>query len=82
VGRRRVNAQPLAQVLKDVLAKKGGAYTVSELAAMARENGYKTKSKPAVFAITVSLALRKNPQLFSRNGKKYELAKGAESKEG
>lgn len=78
-GRRRVNEKPLAQVLKDILAKKGGAFTVSELAGMARDNGYKTKSKPEIFAITVSLALRKNAQTFQRTGKKYQLTKSAES---
>src|SRR5688572_26835764 len=79
-GRRRVNEKPLAQVLRDVLAKEGQPLTVSELGALAREHGYKTKSKPAIFAITVSLALRKRTDLFTRNGKKYQLAKaGAEA---
>jgi hypothetical protein len=78
-GRRRANAQPLSQVLKEILAKKGEAMTVADLAAGARASGYKTKSKPPVFAITVSLALRKNPALFARVGRKYQLAKGAEA---
>jgi hypothetical protein len=51
--------------------------SVAELAALARDNGYRTKSKPAIFAITVSLALRKHTTLFARNGKKYQLAKAA-----
>lgn len=73
-----MNAQPLAQVLKDVLTKKSGqAMSVAELAALARSSGYRTKSKPEIFAITVSLALRKNPALFARNGRKYSLAKSA-----
>ncbi|HZN61335.1 MAG TPA: hypothetical protein VFC90_02915 [Planctomycetota bacterium] len=76
-GRRRANAKPLAQVLRDVLSKKSQPMSVSELATSARDNGYRTKSKPQVFAITVSLALRKRTDLFTRNGKKYELAKGA-----
>jgi hypothetical protein len=76
-GRRRVNEKPLAQVLRDVLAKKGQAMAVSELAAQARANGYRTKSKPSIFAITVSLALRKRPEWFARNGRKYQLAKSA-----
>jgi len=75
--RRRVNEKPLAQVLRDVLAKKGQAMAVSELAALARSHGYKTKSKPAIFAITVSLALRKHPDLCARNGRKYQLAKSS-----
>ena len=74
-GGRHVNARPLAQVLRDVLSKKGGAMTVSELAALARDNGYRTKSNPKVFAITVSLALRKRTDFFARNGNKYELTK-------
>src|SRR5262245_1371893 len=78
-GRRRANEKPLALVLKDVLAKKGQAMAVADLAAEARAGGYQTKSKPAVFAITVSLALRKNTALFARVGRKYQLAKGAEA---
>ena len=76
-GGRRVNERPLAQVLRDVLSKKGAAMTVSELASLARDNGYRTKSNPKVFAITVSLALRKRTDFFARNGNKYELTKAA-----
>jgi hypothetical protein len=78
-GRRagRRNEKPLAEVLREVLAKKGQALSVSELAGFARDHGYNTKSKPEVFAITVSLALRKRTDLFTRNGKKYELKKAA-----
>ncbi len=75
--RGRVNAKPLAQVLRDVLAKKSQPMSVNELAALARDAGYTTKSKPGIFAITVSLALRKRTDLFARNGKKYSLAKSA-----
>lgn len=78
-GRRRVNEKPLAAVLRDVLAKKSQPMTVAELAAQARANGYQTKSKPEVFAITVSLALRKRADLFNRSGRKYQLAKSAEA---
>ena len=52
--------------------------SVADLPAGARANGYKTLSKPPVFAITVSLALRKNTALFARVGRKYQLAAGAE----
>jgi hypothetical protein len=79
VGRARVNDRPLAIVLKDVLGKKSQPMSVGELAAQARASGYKTKSKPEVFAITVSLALRKRTDLFTRNGRKYQLAKAAEA---
>src|SRR5688572_17999206 len=78
-GRAPRNEKPLAQVLKDILAKKNEAMSVGDLAAQARTAGYKTKSKPDVFAITVSLALRKNTAMFSRSGKKYQLTKAAES---
>ena len=78
-GRAPRNEKPLAQVLKDILAKKNEAMSVGDLAAQARAAGYKTKSKPDVFAITVSLALRKNTAMFSRSGKKYQLTKAAES---
>ena len=66
-------------MLRDVLAKKNQAMSVADLAAQARANGYQTKSKPAVFAITVSLALRKRTDLFTRTGRNYQLAKSAEA---
>lgn len=77
--RGRVNDRPLAQVLREVLAKKSQPMSVNELAGLARGAGYKTKSKPGIFAITVSLALRKRTDLFARHGKKYALAKSAAS---
>jgi hypothetical protein len=79
-GRTPRNEKPLAQVLKDLLsANKNEPMSVGDLAAQARAAGYKTKSKPDVFAITVSLALRKNTAVFSRTGKKYQLTNSAES---
>lgn len=78
-GRRRANERPLAVVLRDVLAKKSQPMSVADLAELARSNGYQTKSKPSVFAITVSLALRKRTDWFTRTGRKYQLAKTAEA---
>ena len=78
-GRGRRNDKPLAQVLKELLARKNEPMSVGDLASQARAAGYKTKSKPEVFAITVSLALRKNTSMFNRTGKKYQLSKSAEA---
>jgi len=73
--RRKVNEKPLALALRDVLAQKTQPMAVAELADLVRQHGYKTKSKPSIFAITVSLALRKHPELFARTGRKYQMAK-------
>jgi len=75
--RAKINEKPLALALRDVLAQKSQAMAVAELADLVRQHGYKTKSKPSIFAITVSLALRKHPELFTRTGRKYQMAKSA-----
>ncbi|HEY3226180.1 MAG TPA: hypothetical protein VGK61_04185 [Planctomycetota bacterium] len=75
--RHRINEKPLALALRDVLSQKNQPMAVAELADLVRQQGYKTKSKPSIFAITVSLALRKHPDLFARTGRKYQMAKSA-----
>ncbi|HTF57781.1 MAG TPA: hypothetical protein VK661_11160 [Planctomycetota bacterium] len=75
--RRRINEKPLALALRDILAQKSQPMAVAELADLVRRQGYKTKSKPSIFAITVSLALRKHPEIFVRTGRKYQMAKSA-----